>query len=80
MDQDDEQLAIAQFLAEKGATVCPPAFAAAVTGAVPPPEAARRLAELELAPWLTARALQRATAHAQRGRQRAIVAGKAPRR
>ena len=80
MDQDDEQLAVMQFLETKGATVCPPAFAATVTGAVPPQEAARRLAELELRPWLTARALQRATQHAQRGRQRAIVVGKGHRR
>lgn len=76
MDQDDERLAVAQFLAEKGAQQCPPAFAAAVAGAMPIAVGTQRLAELELQPWLSGRQLQRATAHAQRGRSRAVVAAK----
>lgn len=76
MDQDDERLAITQFLTEKGATVCPTVYAVPIAGAVPQPEEARRLAELELQPWLSARALRLATQHAERGRKRAVVAGK----
>lgn len=77
MDDDDE--AIAQFLRERGATVCPPAFVAPTTTPMTFVEEQQRLGQLTLQPWLTAKALRRATQHAQRGRQRAVVAGKGPR-
>jgi hypothetical protein len=70
VDRTDDEQAIAQFLKDKGATVCPTVFVAPVAGAVSLQEEARRLAELELLPWLSARALRQATQHAQRGRQR----------
>lgn len=69
MGRDDEAAEVARFLTEKGATVCPTVYAVPIAGAVPQPEEARRLAELELRPWLSARALQLATQHAERGRR-----------
>lgn len=66
---NDEATAVAEFLKQKSVVKCPPAFAAAVAGAMPIAVETQRLAELELQPWLTGKAAQQAAIHSLRGRK-----------